>query len=380
MDSVVYDTELLAIPFTPGLQFNDVGYVHLKDFLDKDSCKDLVFELKRIVKEGLTSFDAQCKLSEAIHSAPIFDNLLEVLLPNFEYVSGKKLLPTYSYARLYKNNEILEPHKDRPACEISATITLGFDKKSWPIFVEGKEFILDVGDALLYKGQEKTHWREKFEGEWQAQVFLHYVDAEGKYTDQKYDGRKNLSHKINKILTYWHFPSAFTELSCEKIIKSCEDNELTKAYVGYNNNPVLDLKIRDVNKVQLPVYRGVGATLTGMGISANNQGWQFNITHSNQCEFLQYTKDGHYLEHVDNMLTYGQENITDARKLTVLVFLNDDFEGGKFFLKNESEKIYPPQKAGDVIVFPSFILHGVEPVLNGKRRTIVTWLVGPSFK
>jgi len=64
----------------------------------------------------------------------------------------------------------------------------------------------------------------------------------------------------------------------------------------------------------------------------------------------------------------------------VLVFLNDDFEGGRLFLQNGHEKIYPPQKAGTALVFPSFILHGVEPVTSGIRRSVVTWLVGPWFK
>jgi hypothetical protein len=54
-------------------------------------------------------------------------NLLEDLLPHFEKACGKRLYPTYSYARLYKPGEELKKHKDRPACEISATITLGFE-------------------------------------------------------------------------------------------------------------------------------------------------------------------------------------------------------------------------------------------------------------
>ena len=34
---------------------------------------------------------------------------------------GKEVLPTYSYARLYTEGEILSKHKDRPSCEISVT-------------------------------------------------------------------------------------------------------------------------------------------------------------------------------------------------------------------------------------------------------------------
>ena len=35
--------------------------------------------------------------------------------------TGLQLIPTYSYARIYKKGDILKRHKDRPSCEISTT-------------------------------------------------------------------------------------------------------------------------------------------------------------------------------------------------------------------------------------------------------------------
>ena len=48
---------------------------------------------------------------------------------------------------------------------------------------------------LVYSGCELEHWREKFEGNMQYQLFMHYVDSEGKYNDRIYDGRPNLGLK-----------------------------------------------------------------------------------------------------------------------------------------------------------------------------------------
>jgi hypothetical protein len=57
----------------------------------------------------------------------------------------------------------------------------------------GNKVDMQVGDAVLYRGMNIEHWREKYtEGQWQAQVFLHYVDADGPHADQKYDGRTSL--------------------------------------------------------------------------------------------------------------------------------------------------------------------------------------------
>jgi predicted 2-oxoglutarate/Fe(II)-dependent dioxygenase YbiX len=42
--------------------------------------------------------------------------------------------------------------------------------------------------------------------------------------------------------------------------------------------------------------------------------------------------------------------------------------------------MYPQQTPGTVLVFPSFMPHGVEPVTKGIRYSIVTWMVGEYFK
>ena len=357
-------------------------YVHLKNVLPREDCNKLVEQLKKLVANQQTTKDTQCPISEAIHGAPVFDSLLEHLLPSFEIASGKKLYPTYSYARLYAPGEELKIHTDRPSCEISATLTLGFEGNVWPIYMgdEGganaSEVLMDTGDAVLYRGCDKYHWRNPYkEGKWQAQVFLHYVDANGPNAEWKYDKRQKLNHHDSKVL-FWHFLQAVPEEACQRLINSVEKLDTETAKIG-GNIGVIDKQIRDVNKIPLPSWTGLGAQMAGMGLSANQQAWKFNVTHANQCDYLIYDVDGHYHAHTDTVL---DPISIECRKLTVLAFLNDDFEGGRLFLQNGNEKIYPPQQAGTVLVFPSFVLHGVEPVTKGIRRSVVTWLVGPWFK
>jgi predicted 2-oxoglutarate/Fe(II)-dependent dioxygenase YbiX len=385
--------------------FETKKYAHLKGLLDLDNCRELTNELKKLVSNLNTVQDAQCPLSEAIHGAPVFDSLLEQLTPHFELASGKRLFPTYAYARLYKPGEVLKVHTDRPSCEISATLTLGFEGDVWPIYMadytddkkkgeklkvpdEQGEYKyvtniskvkMKVGDAVLYRGMDKVHWRDKYkEGDWQAQVFLHYVDADGPHAEWKYDKRPRLNHHDVPDYSVWSIPDALTKDACKKLIESLESQaEGEDAGVGSGTTGVVDKKIRDVKKVNLPTYRGIGATMAGMALSANMQCWKFDITHANQCDYLKYDKDGHYRAHVDTFMNPGDPQ---TRKLTVLAFLNDDFEGGKLFIQQGEEKMYPPQAPGTVIVFPSYLMHGVEPVTSGIRRSIVTWMVGPWFK
>lgn len=357
-------------------------YTILRNFLDVQKCNELTSELSKLVEAQTTHKDNQCPNSDSVYGAEIFEKLLVDVLPLLEKASGKNLLPTYSYARLYKNGEELLAHIDRPSCEISATITLGFDSKSWPIYMGDKDkanaskIEMAVGDAVLYYGMDKYHWRDKFEGKWQAQVFLHYVDANGPNTEWAWDKRQSAKTNPPEML-YWSFQDIFTEQDCDLIVEAYADERVAREapFIG-NGDGQVDLNIRNVQRVPLSVYKDLGAQLAAAGLSSNNQSWKFDITHANQAEFLIYPAGGHYVGHVDTFMTHGE----NCRKLTVLAFFNDDFKGGKFYIQNGHEKYYPPQTKGTVLVFPSFFLHGVEPVEEGTRYSAVCWMVGKFFK
>ena len=130
----------------------------------------------------------------------VMETLLMKVLPKMQQETGLELVPTYSYARIYKKGDILRRHKDRPSCEISTTIHLGGTK--WPIFIDGTgsdnvideyknihkpnapkgtEVLLNVGDMLVYSGCELEHWREALDGDNCAQVFLHYNHLNGRF-------------------------------------------------------------------------------------------------------------------------------------------------------------------------------------------------------
>ena len=142
----------------------------------------------------------------------VMETLLERIKPVMEKNTGLKVLPTYSYARIYKKGDILKRHKDRPSCEISTTLNLGGD--SWPIFLDptgsdnvideyknihkpnapkGERVDLEIGDMLIYEGCKLEHWREPFEGEHCGQVFLHYNNVNGPNKNINiFDGREKL--------------------------------------------------------------------------------------------------------------------------------------------------------------------------------------------
>lgn len=174
----------------------DNGFEYIKNLIPLKTCKELSSLLKTSFENGHTIRDGQCPFAESIYGTPYFDKLLMELKPKFEELTCKQLHPTYSFARIYKKHNILSRHVDRPACEISCSITLDWEgDHRWPLcFEKEKEtcLIMDRGDAILYMGSI-PHWRNPYEGVWQTQVFLHYVDANGPFAGEIYDGRPNLN-------------------------------------------------------------------------------------------------------------------------------------------------------------------------------------------
>ena len=156
--------------------------------------------------------DKQVPNTYSHYADMVMETLMMKVLPRMEKETGLQLIPTYSYARIYKKGDILRRHKDRPSCEISTTVNLGGDP--WPIFIdgtgsnnvideyknimkpnapEGTKVLLEVGDMLVYSGCELEHWREPFEGDVCGQVFLHYNHVNGPFADKnRFDKRPML--------------------------------------------------------------------------------------------------------------------------------------------------------------------------------------------
>ena len=127
----------------------------------------------------------------------IFNDEMIEIQKNIETLVGEELYPCYSYARIYQKHDILPPHTDRPSCEISLTVTLNYEKHTWPFWLIDRGQVtsieLDIGDMLLYKGTEVMHFRHPMQGqEFQYQVFFHYVKKQGNYANYKYDLNTNL--------------------------------------------------------------------------------------------------------------------------------------------------------------------------------------------
>jgi hypothetical protein len=165
----------------------------------------LSYALRKATRGAPGLNDPQVPGTPSYYGDPFMEMLLQFFRPEMERLTGKQLYPTYSYFRIYKHGDILEAHLDRPSCEFGLSLTLGYEAANpWPFVVEvhnkPKPINLLPGDAVLFKGMELKHWRDRFDGGKHVSVFLHYVDRNGAFSDWKNDKRNSLGAKAHRLL------------------------------------------------------------------------------------------------------------------------------------------------------------------------------------
>jgi len=118
----------------------------------------------------------------------------------------------------------------------------------------------------------------------------------------------------------------------------------------------------------------------------NNKYYQYDVWGFEGFQYTEYTseKNDRYGYHMD-MITGDNipEYLRMPRKLSLSLILSNptEYDNGEFEFKVSEENLFQPeQKRGRAIIFPSYILHKINPVTRGVRRSIVTWVVGPKFR
>lgn len=122
-----------------------------------------------------------------------------------------------------------------------------------------------------------------------------------------------------------------------------------------------------------------------MHIANENAGWKFDITRAEDFHITRWDIGGHYDYHIDGLgfHEYKTDNNLNGmtRKISIVIWLNDDFEGGEFEFHPTygSDNLHIPKK-GQAMLYPSWIMHRVRPVTKGKRYSVLTCFVGNPIK
>jgi predicted 2-oxoglutarate/Fe(II)-dependent dioxygenase YbiX len=150
---------------------------------------------------------------------------------------------------------------------------------------------------------------------------------------------------------------------------------------------IIDKKMRDTQFVNYdPIKEKIIDLFRNTVKEVINPFYGIEISESEMPQMLSYGIGGHYKPHIDAeslWRTPDGEMIWKKsidRDLSIVMFLNDDFEGGDFVFPELKVRVRP--EPGMMVCFPSnhYYRHGVEPVTKGKRYSIVCWAQVKGFQ
>ena len=181
--------------------------------------------------------------------------------------------------------------------------------------------------------------------------------------------------------------NVFTEEECRRIIGIGRTWEQIDATVQTKSSEAETVKNDDYRNCEMygpPVDKTDSWLWIGEKISTAiydfnaKEGWKFNlIGMAERPMMMEYSEgQGKYDYHID----LGPSRLASTRKLGFTLFLNDEYEGGEFQIKTGRENYIPPhQETGNLLFFPSYLVHRVTLVTKGTRFGIIGWIHGNSF-
>ena len=199
--------------------------------------------------------------------------------------------------------------------------------------------------------------------------------------------------------SYWYFKEALTKRTCEHILEYGKSKQLLIGQTGATLNPE-KLKNKKIKKQRHSNVAWLDDTWIYKEIipyvkEANkNSGWNFEFDCAESCQFTKYGPGQFYDWHADSWEEPydkpGTLQHNKIRKISVTCQLTNpsEYVGGELeFLKlNESKgktikyKCEEAKSIGSIVVFPSYLVHRVTPVISGVRYSLVIWNLGYPFK
>jgi len=390
----------------------DNNYIIIPNFVSCYRANKLKDEFVEFSQQNNLEGDSQIPNSSSDYNYISFLELLCEKTPEVSEILEETVLPTYAYARVYKNGSVLKKHSDRDSCEISLTLHLGGDQ-DWTIFIkspEGKEqsVVLAPGGAMMYRGTIAEHWRDEYAGEEYVQVFLHYVRSRGEcaytYFDRGEHGNHNKKMTIDKTLEVEAkedirkyspilikptskledfiqvFDNVLSPENCNLILNEYQnsyewsDTLIGNGQVSKDTRNCMEIPISkdyiiqknfDVRKnIDNIIFEAVKEVIGGYRILVPDITAEVDTGY----QLLRYKEGEFYVQHTDSFKE-------QQRSLSCSIQLNEDYEGGEFALFDR--EIMIRTKPGSAIVFPSNFMypHEIMPVIKGTRYSIITWMV-----
>ena len=160
---------------------------------------------------------------------------------------------------------------------------------------------------------------------------------------------------------------------CDEVITTI-DKKANKKLTVFGG---LDKEIRNVlgytldSKKDKPIFNKIKEEIERTYIFYTAKFPKMTVDKISQIDLLKYVIGGKYEIHTDHIST-------SPRHLSIIINLNNDYEGGDLVFTDQKEKEIKRLKLGkgSIVFFPSNFIypHTIKPIKKGTRYSIVSWL------
>ena len=188
-------------------------------------------------------------------------------------------------------------------------------------------------------------------------------------------------HEQLKSSTFREF-QLFTPEECNKVIEAAEKHEPHQALVqhkGLVNADMPDVRITTTHYLDYENDFEIIEKVRKQGLKENVWGFE---THKGRealpiIQVLKYEIGGYYKQHTD----WGGSHINRKFSMTVQLSNEHDYVGCEVLLSDGPELAHMVRKdKGWATIFPAWTLHGVKPLAEGVRWSLVAWFLGEPYR
>ncbi|NBO70605.1 MAG: 2OG-Fe(II) oxygenase [Bacteroidetes bacterium] len=185
----------------------------------------------------------------------------------------------------------------------------------------------------------------------------------------------NITHLDNAVVVRGHFGKE----ELEAFVANQKTKQLVKSGIYNSKFQGVDGSVRNSMQVRINKTNPVVNKLRECVETVNAEHLRINLSRvCDENDFVEYNVNGKFEKHNDILWPSSALNHdkNPVRKTTTVVLLNDDFTGGKLALWSKGNRYSFEFNPGDVITFPSYVQHMVDPVESGVRYSLVSWSYG----
>lgn len=173
-------------------------------------------------------------------------------------------------------------------------------------------------------------------------------------------------------------PGVFDDETCDWLLGLVDERTQVDGVVARRagEGPIVDEDVRRVRQNVVPqaIAPAVYERVVAVADECNRQWFGFDLDGvDEELILVDYGPGDFYNWHLDG----GPAAPTRKLSMSILLSSPADYTGGALTFPGRVVDAVP---RGSAVVFPSFLLHGVQPVKTGRRRALLAWVGGPPFR